>query len=418
MNHNDNKIPHILILGGGFAGLSAAKALSKSPVKITLVDRENHHLFQPLLYQVATAGLSEAEIAQPIRHILSDQKNLTTVLNEVDKIDLPSNVVSLKDREISYDYLIIALGLKTSYFGNDNWGKYAPGLKNLFEAQEIRKKVLNAFEFAETSTKSVDLDFVVVGGGPTGVELAGAIAELSNFVMKDEFRNIDPASAKIHLIEAGERILPAFNPKQSEYAKKYLESLGVKVHLNTMVEDVKENLVVTKDLNFETDLIFWAAGLESGRAAKSIEKVAKDRAGRILVEKDLSVPQYKNVFVVGDLASASDKNKKNIPGVAPAALQMGNYVGKQIIRDLKNHDRKQFKYLDKGNMATIGRSGAVASFKSLRINGFLAWLMWLFVHLIFLFDMRNRITVLTHWVWSYFTWKRGARIFSQKTNVQ
>ena len=387
-------------------------------MRITLVDRENHHLFQPLLYQVATAGLSAADIAEPLRHIFASQRNLTKRLDEVVTIDLSSQKVELKNSTLDYDYLVVALGASTGYFGNNHWAKYAPGLKTLDEATDLRRRILLAFEEAEIAkTKEAaekHIKFVVVGGGPTGVELAGAIAELARYVLADEFRQIDAARADIRLIEAGPRLMPAFKEKQSDYTLRRLEKMGVKVHLNTPVSEITEDKVVAGDQTFEIGAVLWAAGVEGSPVAQTMKSLDLDRAGRVYVNLDLTVSDYKNAFVVGDLAHLEDSRGIRVPGVAPAAMQMGTYAAKQILNDLKGRGRKPFTYFDKGNMATIGRSSAVVEVRNLSIRGYPAWLAWLGVHLIFLIGLRNRISVFIQWVWSYVAWHRGARIITKK----
>ncbi|MEM1222954.1 MAG: NAD(P)/FAD-dependent oxidoreductase, partial [Verrucomicrobiota bacterium] len=380
-------------------------------------------LFQPLLYQVASGGLSESEIAQPLRHILERQTNLTILMDEVASINTDVRKVELRETpELEYDYLVVALGLRTGYFGNNDWEQYAPGLKCLDEATEIRRRILDAFEKAEKAMQadgsSVEIEFVVVGGGPTGVELAGSIAELSRHVLKREFKHIDTAKAKVHLIEAGPRLLPVFNPKHSDYTLRALESMGVTVHLNAPVSEVGENYVVFGGERIETNLTFWAAGLEAGNAPRTIAGAERDRAGRIAVENDFTLPGDSRVYIVGDLASMTDVKGVRVPGVAPAAMQSGKHAAKQIINDLAGRPREPFKYLDKGSMATIGRTRAVVEFKNILINGFFAWGMWLAVHLLFLVGLRNRITILHQWVWAYFTWNLGARIMTQKRYSQ
>lgn len=411
-------MPHVLILGGGFAGLAAGKALKGRDVRVTLIDRENHHLFQPLLYQVATAGLSAPDIAQPLRHIFASQSNVTTLMDEVLEVDLVAKEVELSSSKISYDYLIFALGVTTGYFGNDLWARHAPGLKTLDEAMELRRRVLTAFERAECAEIEEEVDFwltfVVVGGGPTGVELAGAIAELAQFVMASEFRRIDTTKATVHLIEAAPRLLATFAEPLSEYSRQRLERMSVTVHLNAAVSDVSSESVTAAGVKIPAGTVLWAAGVEGNPVARKLGNAPLDRAGRVLVDADLTMPGYENVFVVGDLARLEDFKGKLVPGVAPAASQMGRHAARQIMNDLDDTQREPFVYLDKGNMATIGRSSAVAQFGKFAIKGYPAWAAWLGVHLVFLMGMRNRITVFLHWAWSYIAWHRGARIITKK----
>ena len=413
-----NGAPHIAILGGGFAGISAAKQLAKAPVRITLVDKENHHLFQPLLYQVATAGLSAADIAEPLRHIFANQKNLATIMDTVVTIDLASKEVELSKDKLSYDYLIVALGASTGYFGNNHWSQYASGLKTLDEATELRRRILLAFEQAEIAKTKEEADrhmnFIVIGGGPTGVEMAGAIAELAHHVFAGEYRNIDTTRANVHLIEAGPKLMPAFKERQSDYTARRLEKMGVTVHLNTKVSDITVDKVIAGDQSFEVGTVIWAAGVEGNAVARKMQSLELDRAGRVFIDTDLNIPGHKNVFVAGDLANLKDAKGKIVPGLAPAAMQMGKHAAKQILCDLKEQKRQPFVYFDKGNMATIGRSSAVAEVGKLAIRGYPAWLAWLFVHLIFLIGLRNRISVFIQWVWSYIAWHRGARIITKK----
>ena len=415
---NPSSPPHVVILGGGFAGLAAGKALAKYPVKVTLIDKENHHLFQPLLYQVATAGLSAADIAQPLRHIFSGQSNLTTLMDEVVDFDLNTSKVNLLTQSLHYDYLVVALGVTTGYFGNQSWARFAPGLKTLDEATELRRRVLTAFERAELAKDSGEtslwLTFVVVGGGPTGVELAGAIAELAQHVMAKDFRYIDTTKAQVHLIEAGPRLLSAFPDSQSVYAHKRLSKMGVKVHLNEPVIDVSADGVTLSKSNISSGTILWAAGVEANSVANNLGSIPRDRAGRLEVNPDLKLPNFDNVFVAGDLAKLSDHKGKQVPCLAPAATQMGRHAAKQITRDIAGRPLQPFIYFDKGNMATIGRSSAVANFRNITINGYFAWLAWLAVHLVFLMGMRNRISVFLNWAWSYLAWRQGARIITKK----
>jgi NADH dehydrogenase len=404
----------VLILGGGFAGLACAKGLADERFRITLVDRTNHHLFQPLLYQVATAGLTMAEIAQPLRSILADQKNVTTLMDEVQHIDLTQRQVQLKEHTLDYDYLVIALGAKTGYFGHPEWAPYTHGLKNLNDAMAIRKEVLLAFEKAESAPDAIEtakqLTFVVVGGGPTGVEMAGSLAELAQVVLKDDFRRIDPSLTQVILIEAGPKLLPAFPGDLPDYTRTRLEKMGVTVQLNSPVSDVGQGYVVAGGHRIESPIIIWAAGIEASEVTRTLGDIPLDRAGRIQVAPDLSLPDHPEVFAAGDLAALTDPNGVRVPGVSPAAIQMGQFIAKALLSSTPPDQRAAFQYWDKGIMATIGRKAAVAAFAGVQMRGFLAWLMWLFVHLLFLMGLRNRVSVFIHWVWSYFTWKRGARI--------
>jgi len=405
---------HVIILGGGFAGLACAKGLDDERFRVTLVDRWNHHLFQPLLYQVATGGLAMTEIAQPLRSILSERKNVTTIMNEVTSIDVKARQVHMKDRVLDYDFLVIAMGAKTSYFGHPEWEPHTLGLKSLDDAMAIRRKVLLAFEKAESSTDPAEIErlltMVVVGGGPTGVEMAGSLAELANVVLKDDFRRIDPAQARVHLIEAGPKLLPMFPGELPEYTRKRLERMGVTVHLNCPVKNVGAGFVLAGDQRLETDLVVWGAGVEASEVTRTLAGIPLDRGGRIEVRPDLSLPGHPEVFAAGDIASLTDKNGVKVPGVCPAAIQMGQFIAKTIVEEPLSDSRPAFGYWDKGSMATIGRSAAVVSFAGMQVKGFIAWLMWLFVHLLFLMGMRNRASVFLHWVWSYFTWQRGARV--------
>ncbi len=408
------KQQRVLILGGGFAGLACAKGFPEDRFAVTLVDRWNHHLFQPLLYQVATGGLAMTDIAQPLRSILSDYKNVTTLMDEVRQIDLAAKQVHLKSHVLDYDYLVIALGAKTGYFGHDDWAAHTLGLKSLDDAMKIRKKVLLAFEQAESSTDPQEtarlLTMVIVGGGPTGVEMAGSLAELAQVVLKDDFRRIDPSQAKVHLIEAGSKLLDTFPGTLPDYTCKRLEHLGVTVHLNSRVKEVGAGYVITGDQRIDSDIIIWAAGVEASGVTRTLAGVPLDRAGRIQVQPDLSLPGHPEVFAAGDLVALTDTKGVRVPGVSPAAIQMGRFITKTILDEGMSTPRAPFTYLDKGSMATIGRSAAVVSFAGMHLRGLIAWLMWLFVHLLFLMGMRNRAIVFLQWVWSYATWQRGARI--------
>jgi NADH dehydrogenase len=410
-----NDQPHVVVVGSGFAGLLAVRTLSRYAVYITLIDRKNHHTFQPLLYQVATAGISPGEIAAPIRWILRGHRNVQVLLGEVQDFDLQRRVAKLPDLEIAYDYLVVATGASHAYFGHDEWEKLAPGLKTIEDALEIRRRVLLAFELAENQAARGEqhrpLNFVVVGGGPTGVELAGTLAEIARKVLSQEFRSIDPKSARILLLEGGPRILPAYAPDMSQSAERQLQNLGVEVHTSTLVSGMEEGDVQVGETRIPAAVILWAAGVAASPLGKKLG-VPTDRAGRVLVSPDLSIPGHPEVFVVGDLASLKDEQGKLVPGVAPAAMQQGKAVAHNIGGDLEGKPRQNFRYRDKGSLATIGRSAAVAEFGKIHISGFFAWLSWLFIHVFFLIGFRNRLIVLIQWAWSYLTYERGARLIT------
>jgi NADH dehydrogenase len=412
--------PRIAIIGAGFGGLQAALHLARLPVQITLIDRRNHHTFQPLLYQVATAGLSPAEIAAPIRWIVRGRRNIDVLLGEVQDFDLAQRRVKLPDLEIPYDYLIVAAGASHAYFGHDEWEPFAPGLKTIEDALEIRRRVLLAFELDERQAASgrtqVPLNFVIVGGGPTGVELAGTLAEISRRVLANEFTSIDPKSTRIILLEGGPRILPAYPADLSRSAEEQLRHLGVDVRTSTMVTDVEAGAVHVGETRLSAAVILWAAGVAASPLGKKLGAPI-DRAGRVLVNPDLSIPSHPEVFVIGDLASLKDESGKIIPGVAPVAMQEGRAVARNIARELHGEPRRNFHYVNKGNLATIGRAAAVAEFGKVHISGFLAWLSWLFIHIFFLIGFRNRIIVLIQWAWSYFTYERGARLITGDQNL-
>jgi len=417
-----------VVLGGGFAGLAFCRSLRDRRFAVTLIDRQNHHLFQPLLYQVATAGLSMPDIAQPLRSILSDQKNVATLMDEVRRIDLARRRVECAGHTVEYDYLVIALGAQTGYFGHHDWALHTVGLKSLEDAMEIRQKVLRAFELAEMSQDADEIErlltLVVVGGGPTGVEMAGALAELARTVLVRDFRRIDPSKARIHLIEAGPKLLPMMPGRLPDYTTAELSRLGVTVHLNSPVKSIGPDRVEAGLLTLRPSLVVWAAGVEANAVTRTLGgTVPLDRAGRIEVLPDLSLPGHPEVFAAGDIVSLTDRNGVKVPGVAPAASQMGRHIAAVIANDARSRaaarrfsteiPRPGFAYWDKGSMATIGRSKAVAAAGPLRFTGFLAWLAWLFIHLLFLVGMRNRAIVFLHWVWAYFTWERGARIITR-----
>lgn len=413
----------VVVIGGGFGGLEFARSLRDPAFSVTLIDRRNHHLFQPLLYQVATAGLSAPEIAQPIRSLVRKQKNVTVLMEEAREFDLAGRRVILSGKVLEYDYLVLAMGVRTGYFGHPEWAEHAPGLKSLDDATLIRSRVLRAFERAETSTDEAErrrlMRAVVVGGGPTGVEMAGALAELSRKVLAKDFRHIRPEEAQVLLIEAGPRLLPMFPESLSDYAAGRLAKMGVRVRLNTMVNHIGPAVLQLGGEILEAENMVWAAGVEADPLTKSLD-VPLDRAGRILVEADCSLPGYPEVFAIGDLVSLSDKNGIKVPGVAPAASQMGRHVARVIESEVRHRklfdgtqQRAAYGYLDKGNMATIGRSSAVAAAFGMKFRGFPAWLMWLFIHLMFLVGFRNRSAVFLQWMYSYLTWRRGARIITR-----
>jgi NADH dehydrogenase len=412
--------PRVVVVGAGFGGLTAARELAKLPVRVTLVDRTNHHTFQPLLYQVATAGISPGEIAAPIRWILRGRPNVEVLMEEVQDFDLSRNTVITSVQKISYDYLVVASGATHAYFGHDEWEPYAPGLKTIEDALEIRRRVLLAFELAERRAMETGhqtaLNFVIVGGGPTGVELAGTIAEITRHALAHEFRKIDPTMAHIILIEGGPRVLPSYTPDLSRSAEEQLRGLGVEVHTNEMVTNVKLGAVFMGETKLAAAVILWAAGVAASPLGKKLGGPI-DRAGRVFVDPDLTLPGHSNVFVIGDLATLKDKSGKQLPGVAPVAMQEGRYVANVVSSDLRHEARKPFHYFDKGSLATIGRAAAVAQFGKIHISGFLAWLSWLFVHIFFLIGFRNRIIVLIQWAWSYFTYERGARLITGSTDL-
>ncbi len=415
-----NRNPRVVIVGAGFGGLQAALHLARLPLQITLIDRRNFHTFQPLLYQVATAGLSPGEIAAPIRWIVRGRRNIEVLLGEVQDFNLEQRRVKLPNHEIPYDYLIVAAGASHAYFGHDEWEPFAPGLKTIEDALEIRRRVLLAFELDERQAASGEpqqpLNFVIVGGGPTGVELAGTLAEISHRVLADEFQSIDPKSTRIILLEGGPRILPAYHEDLSRSAEEQLRHLGVEVRTSTLVTCVEAGAVYMGETHLSAAVILWAAGVAASPLGKKLGAPI-DRAGRVLVNPDLSIPEHPEVFVIGDLASLKDESGRIIPGVAPVAMQEGRAVARNIGRELSSEPRRNFHYFNKGNLATIGRAAAVAEFGKVHISGFLAWLSWLFVHIFFLIGFRNRILVMIQWAWSYFTYERGARLITGDQNL-
>jgi len=429
-------VPRMVIVGAGFGGLNAAQTLAKERVAITVIDRKNHHTFQPLLYQVATAGLSPGEIAAPIRSILRSHKNIEVLMAEVTGFNLDRHLVETPEGNIPFDYLIVAAGASHAYFGHDDWEPYAPGLKTIEDALEIRRRVLLAFELAERQTAggetAAPLNFVVVGAGPTGVELAGTLAEICRHALTHEFRNIDPARAHILLLEGGPRVLPAYADDLSRSAQEQLNRLGVEVRTSATVTQIESGAVYAGNTRLPATVILWAAGVAASPLGKCLSAPV-DRAGRVLVQPDLSLPGHPEVFVIGDLAALKDEHGKMLPGVAPVAIQQGRFVAKLIREELESTpagapsfsrtlregggfaSRSAFHYWDKGSLATIGRAAAVAEFGKIHISGFIAWLAWLFVHILFLIGFRNRLLVFIQWAWSYVTYERGARLITGST---
>ncbi|PJZ70734.1 pyridine nucleotide-disulfide oxidoreductase [Leptospira perolatii] len=413
---------NVVVIGAGFGGLQAIKKLSNyDKVEITVVDKKNHHLFQPLLYQVATAVLSPADIAIPTRSLIGHKNNVTVFLGEVDKIDLKNRKAYFRDHILDYDYLILAAGARTSYFGNDHWKKHVTGLKNLRDALQIRTKMLLSFEQAELigdveAAKAI-LNYVIIGGGPTGVELAGSIAELSHEIIRNEFHTIDPALSKITLIEAAPRLLMTFDPKLGEFTKKRLEKRGVEVLTNTRVVDIDEQGVHLEGRIIRSSNIIWAAGVQANPVAGALG-VPVDKMGRVIVDEFCTVEGHPEVFVIGDIASFSKGLERSLPGVSPVAMQQGRYVASMIKSDLKGKQRKPFHYIDKGSMATIGRKDAVAQVGPLKMKGFLGWLAWLFVHLFYQVGFKNKISILITWVWSFTTFRAEARLIQDEVSSE
>lgn len=410
-------LKHVVVIGGGFGGLAAARALAKADVLVTLVDRRNHHVFTPLLYQVAMAGLSPAEIAGPIRSVLSKQKNARSLLATVTRIDLAARRVELAEAPaLTYDYLVLAAGSRTNYFGHDEWEAVAPGLKDIEDAIEIRRRVLLAFEAAERETDPAvqrrHLTFVVIGGGPTGVELAGAIAELAGYVLSRDFRTIRPEATRVVLIEGSPRVLGTFAPSLSERAKKSLTEMGVEVHTGGRVTRIDETGVVYGDTRIDAGTVLWAAGVAASRLTQTLG-APLDRAGRVKVEQNCTIPGHPEAFCIGDAAVFVPEGSEDpLPGVSPVAMQQGRFAARQIQRSLRNQPLQKFRYLDKGSMATIGRSRAVAELGKIKLSGFAAWLFWLVVHIYYLIDFRSRILVLINWAWAYLAYERGARLIT------
>ena len=413
-----SETPHVVILGAGFGGLWSAQALRRAPVRVTVLDRTNHHVFQPLLYQVATAGLAAPAISAPIRHVLADQKNATVLLGDASRIDPAQRKVLLEDgAEIAYDHLIVATGARDNYFGNKGWQEFAPGLKTLEDAFEIRRRILLAFEHAERESDPVKraawLTFVVIGGGATGVELAGTLAEIARHTLHGEFRHFDPRNARVVLVEGTDRILPPYPADLSEKARLQLERLGVTVWLGRRVTGVDADGVTLGADRLAARTVLWAAGVAASPIGASLG-VPRDRAGRVIVQPDLSIPDHPEIQVIGDLAAAQTDGKP-VPGVAPAAKQMGKHAAANILHRIRGEPTAEYRYKDYGQLATIGRSAAVADFGSFKLSGYPAWLMWLLAHIYFLINFRSKLVVMIDWAWAYWTMQRSARIVVGKS---
>src|SRR6266513_667272 len=416
-----NSKPHVVIIGTGFGGLEAAKKLACKDVRVTVIDRTNYHLFQPLLYQVATAALSPADIAAPIRGILSKCGNIDVILAEVESVDTEAKKVKTVDLQIDYDYLILATGARHSYFGHSEWEKLAPGLKSLEDAVELRRRILMAFEYAEKTAdeaaRKAAMTFVIIGGGPTGVELAGAIAEISRHTLARDFRRIDPSQAQVILIEGDPRLLAAFPPDLSESARKQLTDLGVEVRTGTRATNLTEAGVQIGDEFIPCRVKIWAAGNNASFVGKTLGAPA-DRVGRVIVNDDLTIRRHPEVQVIGDLASFSHQTGEPLPGISPVAMQQGRHAARNVLAMIKGRKPQRFHYWDKGTMATIGRNKAVADLKFMHLSGLPAWLAWLFVHIIFLVGFRNRLLVLIQWAWAYLTFDKGARLITRNFQAE
>jgi NADH dehydrogenase len=409
-----SKQKNLIIVGGGFGGISVAKNLKGTDIDVTIVDKRNHHLFQPLLYQVATAALSPGDVAIPIRSIFGSSDNIKTILGEVTEIDKDKKILHLKNRSpLNFDYLVLATGSQYNYFGNEEWKDHAPGLKSIDDALNIRERILYSLEIADQlqtdEEKEPYLTYAVIGAGPTGVEMAGAIAEIAKRNMMRDYRNIDPDKTKIYLIEAGPKVLNGYHDSLSEKATRDLEGMGVTVLLNQPVTEVTKNSVTAGGTVINTPNLVWAAGVESSPVLNSLS-VEQDKIGRVLVSKDLSIDGYPNIFVIGDAAHVEDKSGEPLPALAPVALQQGKYIAKRIKHMVSGKDTKPFSYTDKGSMATIGRAKAVADIKGFKFSGIAAWLLWSLIHIFFLIGYRNRFRVFAEWIWHYLTFKRGVRI--------
>src|SRR5881628_1737146 len=411
-----NSKPHVIIVGAGFGGLEAAKKLGGKDVRVTVIDRTNYHLFQPLLYQVATAALSPADIAAPIRAILSKCRNVDVILAEVESVDVDAKKVKTKDRVFDYDYLILATGARHSYFGHNDWEKLAPGLKSLEDAIELRRRILLAFEYAEKTTdeaaRRAAMNFVIIGGGPTGVEMAGAIAEISRHTLAKDFRHINPSEARVILIEGEPRLLAAYPPDLSESARKQLVELGVEVRPSTRATNLTEAGVQIGDEFITCRVKIWAAGNNASFVGKTLG-IPVDRVGRVIVNNDLTIPGHPEVQVIGDLANFPHQTGEPLPGISPVAMQQGRHAARNVLAMTQGRKPQRFRYWDKGTMATIGRNKAVADLRFMHLSGLPAWLAWLFVHIIFLVGFRNRLLVLFQWAWAYLSFDKGARLITR-----
>jgi NADH dehydrogenase len=416
MENTPEEKPHVVIVGAGFGGLEAAKKLACQDVRVTVIDRTNYHLFQPLLYQVATAALSPADIAAPVRAILSRWKNMEVILAEVQSVDVAAKKIKTTDMEIPYDFLILATGARHSYFGHNEWEKLAPGLKSLEDAIELRRRLLMAFEYAEKITdeaaRKAAMTFVIIGGGPTGVEMAGAIAEIARYTLAKDFRHIDPSQARVILIEGERRLLASFPEDLSVSAMKQLVDLGVQVRTSVRATNLTETGLQVGDEFIPCRVKIWAAGNNASFVGKTLG-VPIDGVGRVMVNDDLTIPDHSEVQVIGDLANFSHQTGQPLPGVSPVAMQQGRHAARNILRMIKNREPQRFRYWDKGSMATIGRNKAVADLNFVHLSGLPAWLVWLFVHIIFLVGFRNRLAVLFQWAWAYFTFNAGARLITR-----
>ena len=418
---NQGTKPHVVIIGGGFGGLEAAKLLGNEPVRVTVIDRTNYHLFQPLLYQVATAALSPADIAAPIRGVFHRFPNIDVMLAEVKAIDVASKKLTAGENEVAYDYLIIATGSRHSYFGNEQWEKLAPGLKSLEDAVEIRRRLLLAFEYAERThdqaAREAAMTFAIIGGGPTGVEMAGAIAEIARYTLAKDFRHINPSDARVILIEGDKRVLSGFPEDLSARALQQLQDLGVEVVTGVHAENLTEAGLEVKGKFIPCRVKIWAAGNAASSLGKTLG-APLDRAGRVLVKDDLTVPDHPEIQVIGDLANFPYQTGKPLPGVSPVAMQQGRHAARNILNLIDQRKPERFWYWDKGSMATIGRNKAVADLNYVHFSGFPAWLAWLFVHVVFLVGFRNRIAVLLQWAWAYFTFNKGARLITRNFQAE